>query len=338
MAMKKLRWGVLGVSNFAMRKVIPAVRGCEFGTIAAIASRDLDKAKTAAKEMGIETAHGSYEDLLADSSIDVIYNPLPNHMHVPWSVRAADAGKHVLCEKPVALSPTELRELIVARDRNRVQIGEAFMIRYHPQWLRVLELVRGGAIGDLRAVSTAFSYFNRKAENVRNNPSFGGGGLFDIGCYAIHVSRWLFGAEPVTVSGVLQNDPDFQVDRLASAVMEFPCGHAVFVCSTQMVPYQRVQIFGTTGRIEVEIPFNAVPGEQMRLRLDDGSDVKGSGVREELVAGCDQYTLEVDGFSQAVLGQIPLACSLEDSFGNAAAIEAVFASAKSGSRGVPVAL
>ena len=334
----KLRWGVLGVSNFAVRKVIPAFAGCEHSVVAAIASRDLEKARSAARDLGIDKAYGSYEELLADPSIDVIYNPLPNHMHVPWSIRAAEAGKHVLCEKPIAVSTGELRDLIAARDRNGVKIAEGFMVRFHPQWLRVMELVRGGAIGQLRAVSTAFSYFNRKAENVRNVPAYGGGGLYDIGCYAIHVSRWLFGGEPVGVSGVLEKDAEFQVDRLCSGLLEFAGGQAVFVCGTQMVPYQRVQIFGTDGRIEVVIPFNAVPGEGMRILIDDGSDVKGSGVREEVVAPCDQYTLELDGFSRAVKGEVGLVNSLEESFGNAAVIEAVFSAAESGRRVSPVRL
>ncbi len=335
---KKLRWGVLGVSNFAVRKVIPAFAGCEDSVLVAIASRELGKARTASQELGIEKAYGSYEDLLADPEIDVIYNPLPNHLHVPWTIRAAEAGKHVLCEKPIAVSTAELRDLIAARDRCGVRIAEAVMVRFHPQWLRVIELVRGGSIGEVRAVSTMFSYFNRKAENVRNVLAYGGGGLYDIGCYAIHVSRWLFGSEPVGVCGALSRDPGFQVDRLASGLLEFPEGQAVFVCGTQMVPYQRVQIFGTGGRIEVEIPFNALPGEGMRIFIDDGSDVKGSGIREERGVACDQYTLELDGFSRAVKGEMALVNSLEESFGNTAVIEAMFASAESGRRVVPVSL
>ena len=330
---KILRWGVLGVSNFAVRKVIPAIAGCQFTGVAAIASRDLARAQTAARDLGIETAYGSYEELLADPSIDVIYNPLPNHLHVAWSIRAADAGKHVLCEKPVALSTGELRNLIAARDRNGVKIAEAFMVRFHPQWTRVVELVRGGAIGDLRVVSTAFSYFNRKAENVRNVADFGGGGLYDIGCYAVHVSRWLFGSEPLGVFGVVEKDPDFEVDRLASAVLEFGQGQALFVCSTQLFPHQRVQILGTKGRIEVTIPFNAVPGESMSVLVEDAS-----GIRLESVAACDQYTLQADGFSLAVQGERPVVNGLEESFGNTAVLEAIFESAESGRRVKPVGL
>ena len=332
---KKLRWGVLGVSNFAVRKVIPAIVGCRYTEVAAIASRDLSRARMAAGELGIATAYGSYEELLADPAIDVIYNPLPNHLHVPWSIRAADAGKHVLCEKPVALSTFELRELMAARDRNGVEICEAFMVRFHPQWTRVLEMVRGGVIGDPRVVLTAFSYFNRKPENVRNVADFGGGGLYDIGCYAVYVSRWLFGTEPVGVSGVVDRDPDFLVDRLASAVLEFPQGQAVFVCSTQLVAHQRVQILGTKGRIEVSVPFNAAPGEPMRVLVDDGSDVMGSGIRVESVAACDQYTLQADGFSLAVQGGVPLLNTLEESYGNIAVLEAIFKSAETGQRVIP---
>jgi predicted dehydrogenase len=334
---RKLKWGVLGVSNFAMRKFIPAVRSCEYSEITAIASRDLARSRQAADTMEIPTAYGSYEDLLADPSIDVIYNPLPNHLHVEWSIRAADAGKHVLCEKPISLSTADLRRLIEARDRSQVQIAEAFMIRFHPQWLRVAELIRAGAVGEVRAVSTCFSYFNANASNVRNVRDYGGGGMQDIGCYAVNASRFAFGAEPLRVMSTMSLDPEFQVDRLTSGVLEFSQGQAVFVCSTQMVPYQRVQILGTKGRIEVQIPFNAVPGESMQIFIDDGSDVKGTGIRMESVEACDQYTLEADGFARAVQGQQPLVNGLEDTFGNTATIEAAFRSAASGKWEVPEA-
>jgi len=327
----KLRWGVLGVSNFAVRKIIPAVRHCEHAVIHGIASRDSERARASADELGIPKSYGSYEALLGDPEIDVVYNPLPNHLHVPWSIRAAEAGKHVLCEKPVALSTAELRSLIKARDEVKVQIAEAFMIRHHPQWLRVRELIANGSLGEVRAVSICFSYFNRNATNVRNVADYGGGGMWDIGCYAVNVARLVFGWEPVRGVGSLELDPEFGVDRLASGILEFANGaQAVFVCSTQMTPYQRVQILGTKGRVEVEVPFNAVPGEGMRLFIDDGSDVKGSGVRAETVAVCDQYTLEADSFSRAVRGEEKLVNSLEDTFGNTATLEALFRSAASG--------
>src|ERR1700737_156803 len=250
---KKVEWGVLGVANIATKKVIPAMQRGEWSEVTAIASRDLDKARQAAKELGIPKAYGSYEELLTDPDVEAIYNPLPNHLHVPWSIKAMEAGKHVLCEKPVALNAAEAKTLVPVRDRSGVEIGEAFMVRTHPQWLRTSELIRNGRIGELRAIVGVFSYFNRDPKNVRSKPEWGGGGLLDIGCYPITMSRCMYGAEPLRVSGVLERDPEFGTDRLASAILEFSGGHAVFTCSTQMVPYQRMQFLGTKGRIEIEI-------------------------------------------------------------------------------------
>jgi predicted dehydrogenase len=324
---QKIRWGVLGVAKIATVKVIPAIQRGTLSEVVAIASRDRLKAAAAAEQLGIAKSYGSYESLLADPDVDAIYNPLPNHLHVPWSIRAAEAGKHVLCEKPIAISVAECRTLIEARDRTGVCVGEAFMVRTHPQWLRARELVRSGAIGDLVSVAAAFSYTNRDPNNIRNVPEYGGGALMDIGCYPIQISRFLFGAEPVHVSGIVQRDPDFGTDRLTSAVLEFPNGHAVFTCSTQMVPYQRVQIFGTKARIEVEIPFNAPPDRPCRLFLDDGRDVFGSGVTAEEFDVCDQYTLQGDRFSEAILtgGEVPT--PLEDSLANMTVIEKILLSA-----------
>jgi predicted dehydrogenase len=325
--MRRLRWGVLGTANIATTKVIPAMQKGSRSEVVAIASRDIDKARRAAAGLGIPKAYGSYEALLADAEVEAVYIPLPNHLHVPWSIRAAEAGKHVLSEKPVALSVAECRTLIEARDRTGVKIGEAFMVRTHPQWLRARELVRSGAIGELRAVMCAFSYYLRDRQNVRNVPEWGGGGLMDIGCYAIQGTRFLFGAEPLRVAGLLERDPDMHVDRLTSALLEFPAGQAVFTCGTQLVPYQRVQALGTTGRIELEIPFNAPPDSACRLRVDDGSDLAGASARSEEFPICDQYTIQGDLFSQAVQegGEVPT--PLEDSIRNMAVIEAVFEAA-----------
>ena len=336
--MNKLRWGVLGVSKFAMTKVIPAMRHCTGAQIAAIASRDAGRARAAADRMGIPKAFGSYEEMLADPDIDVIYNPLPNHMHVPWSIKAADAGKHVLCEKPVALNAADVRELIAARDRNRVQIAEAFMVRTHPQWIRAVAAVQSGAIGELRAVQTAFGYFNRDSTNIRNKQHLGGGALMDIGCYGVYVSRWLFGGEPRRVVAVADRDPEFGTDRLTSAILDFAGGQASFVCGTQQVPYQRVQILGSKARIEIQVPFNAIPGEQMKFWIDDGSDLRGASAKPEQVEACDQYTIQGDVFSAAVRGEGTVAVPLEDAFGNMAVIEALFASAAQSRWKEPVAL
>ena len=325
---KKVRWGVLGVAKIATQKVIPAMQQGRWSEIVGIASRDLEKAQRAAADLTVPKAYGSYREMLADPDIEAVYNPLPNHLHVPWSIRAAEAGKHVLCEKPIALTVAELRTLLEARLRTGVKIGEAFMVRTHPQWLRAREIVRSGEIGDLRAIQCAFSYSNRDPANVRNVAAWGGGGLMDIGCYPIQISRFLFGQEPVRVVGRLELDPDFGTDRLTSAILDFPSGQCVFTCSTQLVPYQRVQIFGTKGRLEVEIPFNAPPDRPCRLLVDNGADVFGSGIRTEEVPTCDQYTIQGDAFSRAVRegGEVPT--PLEDSLGNMQVIEGLFRSGR----------
>ncbi|HYP07220.1 MAG TPA: Gfo/Idh/MocA family oxidoreductase [Bryobacteraceae bacterium] len=320
-----VRWGVLGVAKIATAKVIPAMQRGELSKVTAIASRDEKKARDAASALGIERSYGSYEELLADPNVDAIYNPLPNHLHVPWSARAAEAGKHVLCEKPISLSVAECRELIDLRDRTGVQIGEAFMVRSHPQWIRARELVRSGAIGELRAVAAAFSYFNRDPENIRNVPEWGGGALMDIGCYPVQISRFLFERQPLRVVGSFERDPDMKTDRLQSGMLDYGSGHCVFTCSTQMAAYQRVQILGSTGRIDVEIPFNAPPDRPTRIFVDEGS-----GVRTEEFAVCDQYTLQGDQFSRAVLGTGAVPTPLEDSLGNMEVIEALFASERVG--------
>jgi predicted dehydrogenase len=326
----KVEWGVLGVASIAVRKVIPGMQKGDWSEIAAIASRDARKAERAAKSLGIPKAYGSYEELLADPEIEAIYNPLPNHLHVPWSIKAAEAGKHVLCEKPLSLSVAEALTLLSVRERTGVKIGEAFMVKTHPQWLRTRELIRKGVIGELRTIAGAFSYFNRDPQNVRNNPEWGGGALMDIGCYPITTSRFIFGEEPLRVAGLIERDPDFQTDRLTSAMVEFPSGQSVFTCSTQLVPYQRMQFLGTTGRIEMEIPFNAPPDRPTRIFIDDGRDVFGGGIRIETIPICDQYMVQGDAFSRAVRegGEVPV--PLEDAIANMAVIEAVFRAGESG--------
>jgi predicted dehydrogenase len=317
----KVRWGVLGAARIALRRVIPAMRRGEFSEVAAIASRDISKAQAAASELGIPKAYGSYEELLRDPDIDAIYNPLPNHLHVPWSIKTAEAGKHVLCEKPISLNAAECLTLIQARDRAGVKIGEAFMVRTHPQWLRAQELVRSGAIGALRAVNTVFSYFSRDPVNVRHVPEWGGGGLYDIGCYPVFTSRFLYGEEPARVAAILEYDPDFKVDRLASAILDFPSGQSIFTCSTQLAYYQRTQIFGVTGRIEIEIPFNPPNDRPTRILVDD-APVK--------LPACDQYTIQGDLFSRAILDNTEVPVPLENSLANMTVLDALFRSARSG--------
>ena len=321
----KVRWGVLGAAKIAITKVIPAMQRGAWTEVVGIASRDLDKAQRVAARLKIPKAYGSYEELLADPEIEAVYNPLPNHLHVPWSIRAAEAGKHVLCEKPVALSVAECRTLIDARNRTGIKIGEAFMVRTHPQWIRAREIVRSGEIGALRAIQAVFSYFNRDPANVRNVREWGGGALMDIGCYPIQIARFLFEQEPVRVAGRFDRDPEFGIDRLTSAILEFPSGHCVFTCSTQMVPYQKVQILGTKARIELEIPFNVPPDRPSRLFVDSGADLFGGGLRTEEFPACDQYTVQGDLFSQAVRQGGEMPTPLEDSILNMTVIESLMA-------------
>jgi predicted dehydrogenase len=325
----KVKWGVLGVAGIAVRKVIPAMQKSEWSEVTAIASRDLGKAQRAARELGIAKACGSYKELLKDKEIEAVYNPLPNHLHVPWTTKAAEAGKHVLCEKPIALNAAEAETLLEVGKKTGVNIGEAFMVKTHPQWLRTRELVRGGRIGELRAIVTIFSYFNRDPENVRQKPEWGGGGLLDIGCYPITLSRFLFGEEPVRVSGTLEIDPEFRVDRLTSAVLEFPSGQSIFSCGTQSAYYQRVQLLGTKGRIEVEIPFNAPNDRPLRLIVDDCKDLLGGGITVETIPTCDQYRIQGDVFSRAIREDTEVPVPLEDAIANMKVIDAIFRSAKS---------
>ena len=332
---RKVKWGVLGVAGIAVKKVIPAIQRGECSEVVAIASRDVERAKPAAAKLGISKAYGSYEELLADPDVEAIYNPLPNHLHVPWSIKAAEAGKHVLCEKPIGLTVEEVKSLLEARNRTSMKIAEAFMFRAHPQWRTALELVAAGRIGTIRSVVGYFGYYNRDPKNIRNILEFGGGALMDIGCYLIYTSRLLFGEEPSRVCGLIEWDRETRTDALSSAMLDFPSGQAVFTCSTQVVSYQRVQILGTDRRIEIEIPFNAPQDRPCRLFVDDGADL--SGRRAEVVEFeiCDEYTIQADLFSKSIRDGQELLVPLEGSIRNMAVIEAIFRSAASGKWEVP---
>jgi predicted dehydrogenase len=324
--MKKVKWGVLGAASIAVRKVIPGMQKGAYSEISALASRDKSKAEEAARKLGIPKAYDSYEELLQDREVEAIYNPLPNHLHVPWSVKAAEAGKHVLCEKPISLTVTEAKGLLAVRDRTGVKIGEAFMVKTHPQWLRTREIICSGSIGDLRAIAGVFSYFNRNPDNVRHKVEWGGGGLMDIGCYPITMSRFIFGEEPVRVAGMLERDPDFGTDRLASVILEFPSGQSIFTCSTQTAYFQRMHFLGTSGRVEIEIPWNAPNDRPCRIFV---GDQMGGAPKVEEFPIVDQYTIQGDEFSRAIRGEREVPVPLEDAIKNMAVIEAIFKAADS---------
>jgi len=328
---KKIRWGVLSTANIGMKKVLPAMMQGKFTSVVAIASRDLKKARDAAAMLDIPTAYGTYEELLADPNVDAIYNPLPNNMHVPWTIKAAEAGKHVLCEKPLSLTVAEAESLLAVRAKTGVKIGEAFMVNSHPQWIRLRELLAEGRIGELRSILGFFSYYNVNPANIRNQVDVGGGALMDIGCYMIHAARYAFQQEPTRVVSTIDRDPEMKTDRLTSAILEFSGGRqTIFTCSTQLVPYQRLHFIGTKGRIELEIPVNAPPDRPTRLFIDSGIDLFGGGITTETFPVCDQYTLQGDAFSKAILDNTEVPVPLEDAIANMAVIEAIFRSATTG--------
>ncbi len=327
---KKIRWGVLGAAKIALTKIIPAMRLGALAEISAIASRDLEKARAAARDLNIPKFYGSYEELLADPEIDAIYNPLPNNLHVEWTIKAAEAGKHVLCEKPIALTTEEARKLIETRDRAGVKIQEAFMVRSHPQWLAVRDLIRQKRIGDLQAINGFFSYFNDDTANIRNRIETGGGALLDIGCYCINISRFILGEEPRKVAALIERDAELKIDKLTSAILNFPSCQSTFSCSTQLVPYQRMQFFGSNGRVEVEIPFNIPIDEPTRIFVDTTGDLYGADIETIEIPAANQYTIQGDLFSRAIIENSEQAISLEDSIKNMAVIEAVFRAAETG--------
>jgi predicted dehydrogenase len=327
--MTPVRWGILSTARIGTEKVIPGMLKSKALEIAGIASRDLRRAEAAAAALGIPQAYGSYEAMFADRSIEAIYNPLPNHLHVPMTLAAAQAGKHVLCEKPFSLTAAELDAL--RPHASKVHIREAFMVRFHPQWLEARKHVREGTIGDLRFIHVPFSYFNSDPKNIRNMADIGGGALYDIGCYAIVAGRWFFEAEPERVIAMMDRDPVFKTDRTTSALLDFGRGRQlVFTVSTQSAKYQRVELVGTKGRIEIEIPVNAPQDAPCRYAIDDASALDGAGIRTFTLPIADQYQLQAEAFSRAIRAERPDASALDDAAANMRIIDALFASEKSG--------
>lgn len=324
--MKTIKWGILSTAKIGLNSLIPAIRASDNGTVHAIASRDARKAETVAGKMNIPVSYGSYEELLADESIDAIYNPLPNHLHLPWTIKAMEAGKHVLCEKPIAMDSNEAEVLLQkSRELPDLKVMEAFMYRFHPQWEVVQSLIEKGEIGTLGSIHSVFTYYNDDPENIRHMPNMGGGGLMDIGCYCISVSRLLFGSEPDRVYGTIDIDPGFGVDRRASGLLSFGDKSSTFLCSTQLKSYQRVQIFGTGGIIEVDRPFNPESDKTARIFL------KKPGERETIeVEAVDQFRLQVDAFCNSITHGTAVPTPLEDALANMKVIDAVFKSDKKG--------
>ena len=334
--MEPVRWGVISTAKIGIEKVIPAMQRGTTSRIIAIASANEPRARDAAARLGIETVYSSYEALLADPNIEAVYNPLPNHLHVPWSVRAMEAGKHVLCEKPIALTATEALQLVEAESRTGKRVAEAFMVRYHPQWRRARTLASDGTIGDPALIRVIFAYRNVDPHNIRNKLEMGGGGLYDIGCYAIAGARFLFNAEPLRAIATIGRDPTFKIDRLASGLIDFPGGRQlVFSSATQLAPRQSVEILGSKGRIAIPVPFNTDPARPSEIIIDDARDLYGSGARVERFAPCDHYTLQGDAFSTAIRSGRPFDHPIADAVANMRILDALMRSEMSGGWEMP---
>jgi predicted dehydrogenase len=322
--MKKVKWGILSTAKIGREKVIPAIQKGSYCEVVAIASRDIERAKETAKNLQIRKVYGSYEGLLTDREIDAIYIPLPNHLHVEWAIKGLEAGKHVLCEKPIGLSSSEAEKLLqISEKYPQLKVMEAFMYRFHPQWIYAKDLLDNNRIGELKTIQSFFSYYNADPNNIRNKVEVGGGGMMDIGCYSVSLSRFLFDEEPKSVVAMLEQDPVMGTDRITSGMMNFSKGSSTFTCSTQLMPYQHVNILGTSGRIEIEIPFNPLPTHKTKILLHTIS-----GIEEIVFDEIDQYTVQADSFAKAILEYTPVPFNIKDGINNMKVIEAILSSAK----------
>lgn len=329
MAGGRIRWGILSTAKIGREKVIPGIMASPSSEVVAIASRDGARARQVADELGIPRSHGSYEDLFADPEVDAIYNPLPNHLHVEMTLAAASAGKHVLCEKPIALNAGEAERL--RECPKDVTVAEAFMVRYHPQWHRVREIIRSGELGQVRAVRAVFSYFNTNPDDVRNKPDIGGGATMDIGCYPVTGGRFFFEGEPERVVALIDRCPQFGTDRQASVIADFGGGRQLaFTVSTQLVPHQSIEVIGTKARAEIVIPYNAPQGEPTAILVDSGLSPDGHLARREIVAPCDQYSEQAEAFARSILDGKPLPYGIEDAIASMRVLDAIFESEKTG--------
>jgi predicted dehydrogenase len=329
--MPKIRWGILSTANIGIKRIIPAILSGERGCIAAIASRDASRAAEVAARFAIPRSYGSYEALLNDSAIDAIYNPLPNHLHVEWTVKALAAGKHVLCEKPLGLNAPQTQAIVEARDRSQKRVIEAFMVRHHPQWHRVRALVRAGRIGTVRSIQSAFLFTMLDPNNVRNQAKFGGGALYDVGCYPLVTARYIFGAEPTRAIAAINRDAKLGVDTLCGGLLEFPNGgQLVFSCAFRAAAYQRVTILGTDGRIEMPVPFTPPKDLACRIIIDSGKSLDGASAEFEDFPAVDQYALQCDAAAAVFFGETAQEFPIEDGIATMRIIDALYRSAASG--------
>ena len=328
--MSALKWGILSTANIGIKRVIPAILAGQRGTVSALASRDAGHAAKIAADFGIARSYGSYQALLDDPAIEAVYNPLPNHLHVEWTVKALEAGKHVLCEKPIALRAEDAQAIVAARDRTGMCVVEAFMVRCHPQWHRVRELVRGGRIGTVRAMQSAFVFTVLDPNNVRNRVDIGGGALYDVGCYPIVTARYVYEAEPERAIAMVDRDPQLGIDRLTSGMLAFSNGrHLTFSSSLQLAPYQRVVVLGSEGRIELAVPFTPQKDHRCRILIDSGKSLDGSSATFEELAEVDQYAAQCDLAVAVFRREVEQEFPIEDALANMRVIDALYRSASS---------
>lgn len=324
--MEKLRLGVLGTSRIYAQRVAPSLKASLLVEPFAIASRDAEKAKKYGDAQRFSRSYGSYEALLADSEVDFVYIPLPNHLHLEYIKKAADAGKPVICEKPLCLNAKEAVEAAVYCQKKQIPLMEAFMYRFHSQWIRAKELAACGELGELMTVNGIYSYTNKDGNNIRNIEACGGGALLDIGCYTVSSARYLFGREPVRVVCTLVRDPVFKTDIFVSAILDFGEGKtATFSVSTQVFPHQRITIIGTGGSLSIKIPFNMPPDIPGHITMDVG--VEKRRIKTKIA---DQYLLEFDAFAEALIRKTEVPAPVSDAVANMAVLDALFASAGSG--------
>lgn len=329
--MSRLKWGILSTANIGLKRILPAIEAGTRGELFAIASREQAKAKEIAARFGIPRHYGGYQALLDDPDVEAIYNPLPNHLHVEWTVKALKAGKHVLCEKPIALNAEQAAAIVRARDESGCKVLEAFMVRWHPQWQKVREWVRAGRIGSVGAIQSAFLFTTRDPKNVRNQADIGGGALYDVGCYPIVTARYVFGAEPERVIALIDRDPAMGVDRLTSGMLAFPGGkQLVFSSALQLAAYQRVTILGSEGRIDLAVPFTPMLDHACRISLDSGKSLDGSSAVVETLSAVDQYALQCDGAVAVFRGEGEQEFPIEDAIATMRVIDALYRSARTG--------
>lgn len=314
-----IRFGILSTAKIARVHVVPAMQDARNVSVTAIASRNIGRAAEVSKNLNIPTAYGSYEELLRSPEVDAIYIPLPNHLHVHWAIKALEAGKHVLCEKPIGMNTEDAKKLKHAAENHPdLKVMEAFMYRHHPRWIRAVHIVKSGKLGEIKSVQSFFSYFNTDAENYRNKLEMGGGSLMDVGCYSVSAARLFFGREPIDAVGYSDNDPHFGTDRLTSGLLNFGSGTSVFTCSTQTHSDQFVKIHGTDGMIEIDWPFNPDPVKESVLQITL------NGKRsQEVFAPCNHYALQAESFAEAILNDTPVPVSLDDSIRNMEVIDKI---------------